>query len=357
MAEWADLENRVEKMNTVVTDVIPVGDDNLDDRLRRLRHVGTLVEQVVREVDREAVRDDWFDGLLSHLSNVVSEVQAFLADGNTGHLDNAANAWPSIVAALSPLAILVHPPSKNRITREANAFRVTVTQLADEVQDRARGVREELDALKARIDQDEVLRSQTAQAFTDRQAEVDGRVNEATARLDQAAEQNRQAFATEQTERGEAAQAETDARQQEWEKHLAEQTGAFQTHLDQMTQIRVRAETEAGEQKKRLGQLLEQATKVYHTIGTVALAGGYSEEAVEQKKIADRWRLGAICALAGAVAVAAAAFLTSQSADLFNWKRFLAKLAVAGTLGAIAGYAGAKLPITATARSRPNGLN
>jgi hypothetical protein len=266
MAEWADLEQRIEEMNTLVTKVIPVGDENLDGRLRRLRHVGTLVEQVVGEVDREAVREDWFDSLLGQMTNVVSEVQAFVANSNTGHLENAANSWPNIVSALSPLAILVHPPSKNRITREANAFHLTVTQVADEVQARAQGVREELDELKARIDEDQVLRSQAAQAFTDRQAEVDGRVNEAAARLDQAVEENRQTFAAEQTERGEAAQAERDARQQEWEKHIAEQTGAFQTHLDQMTQIRARAETEAGEQKKRLDQLLEQATKVYNTI-------------------------------------------------------------------------------------------
>jgi hypothetical protein len=64
----------------------------------------------------------------------------------------------------------------------------------------------------------------------------------------------------------------------------------FETHLDELKQIRSRAEAEAGKQKERLDQLLAQATKVYNTIGGVALAGGYAEEAVEQKKVDDRWR-------------------------------------------------------------------
>jgi hypothetical protein len=116
---------------------------------------------------------------------------------NSGHLDNAANSWPNIVSALSPLAILVHPPSKNRITREANSFRNTVTEVANEVQERAKGVRGELDELKARIDQDEVLRSQAAQAFIDWQSEVDARVNEAAARMNQVLEEHQAGFAAE----------------------------------------------------------------------------------------------------------------------------------------------------------------
>jgi hypothetical protein len=342
MSEWDDLKQRIEEMNKLVIDLMPVEDQSLAERLGRLRHVGTLTEQVVEEVDEAGVRQDWFEGLSGYVTNVVSELESFVADENVGHLENAANSWPNIVSALSPLAILVHPPSKNRITREANAFRQTVTKLADEVQQQAQGVREELDGLTVRIEEDEVLRSQAAQVFTDRQSEVDARVNEAAARLDQALDEHRQAFTAEQTERGEAAQAERDARKQDSEKQIAEQTGAFETHLDQLKQMRSRAEAEAGKQKERLDQLLDQATKVYNTIGGVALAGGYSEEAVEQRKVADRWRWGAIAALAGSVAVAAAAFITSQGDDVFNWQRFLAKLAVAATLGALAGYAGSQ---------------
>jgi hypothetical protein len=65
MSMWDDPKQRIQEMNTLATDVIPVGDENLDARLLLLRHVGTLAEHVVEEVDDAAVRDDWFDGLSS----------------------------------------------------------------------------------------------------------------------------------------------------------------------------------------------------------------------------------------------------------------------------------------------------
>lgn len=356
MATWAeefaadDFEQRVadvrsaidslgDEVRSQIEDTYPGAIDQLQTGLDyTLTVVGLVNPELVAPSARNAVtqRLDEFRNTLTSIAQA----------GDTSPIPTIQNGLDALVVQLGSWPA-TPKGTAGALTKAAATFaRSLEKQLSSVKKDIAKGsieteaANQRLEELKTAIaEAEEGMRASITQARTESSSHLEDlkqSIEAEKARIDGFITQFQQQFGEAQEKRGQQFQEATKA----LEKQIEEFISSTHTAVDELSASMKEQAQDTIQQMKDLGQEAGALVEVITAHGT---SEGYGQEASQQKKIADRWRYGAVvlAIVAGALAVFTVLKATNiQESTAHVVSRVLATVALIGVAGYAANQSG-----------------
>lgn len=319
------------------------------DLVERMRTANGFIGRRLASSDPALVYLPALDGLGQHLQSSVAAAQAYVADGQPGHLVNANN---SVSEALANLARLVAPDAPEEFTALAEAalaYRVSMERALSESQAAVLAGKKDVESLAARV--------------TELAADVSAQRTSATTLISEIQGQ----FSTSQEGRAREFTDQQAARQKEFSDTQSARQGRFDelhasfamklTEQDaEFTKQREAAQLGAREKLAQLDEdfrksaaLILQAIethkvdveKLVGVIGTLGVTSGYQKAANSAKNATMFWQGLTLTGFAIVIAFAYKAFLPAIEGE-FSWEKFAGRVALTIAVGVFAAYAAAQ---------------
>lgn len=319
------------------------------DLVERMRTANAFSGRRLASSDPALVYQPALDGLGQHLQSSVAEVQAYLADGQPGHLVNANN---SVSEALANLARLVAPDAPEELTalaEAASAYRVSMERALSESQVAVLAGKKDVESLAARV----------AELTTD----VAAQRMSATTLISEIQGQ----FSTSQEGRAREFTDQQAARQKDFSDAQAARQGRFdELHASfgvklneqdaEFTKQREAIQLDAREKLAQMDadyrqsaaavlQAIEshklEVEKLVGVIGTLGVTSGYQKAANSAKNSTVFWQGLTLTGFVVVIAFAYKAFLPAIEGD-FSWEKFAGRVVLTIAVGVFAAYAAAQ---------------
>lgn len=274
------------------------------------------VEIVVRQTDSALITESALNSLVAQAEQVPGDPAAAVANARA-YADNL----------LQPASVL--PPSRDRDVEQA---------VKDAAANFQRSATHRLKALSSEVDR---YKKEIDVQMGNVRTKVDEGLSEATTRTDsQAADFTGKlaAFETTLTKQRQAVSQALERQSDAFSQTQEERAETFQSDLKKARdEIAAMLKASRGEVDARIAEIRrmeEEASGLVHSTGLGLTAERYGEEAVEQRKVADRYRWMTVLLALGAVAVAIYAIVDRVD----DPSAVAAKLGVSLVLGAVAAY-------------------
>jgi chemotaxis protein histidine kinase CheA len=340
------------------------------DALERVTAILGLLNARLSQVDPLTVPPGPFDGINKQATNARAELDAFVSDGDVGHVSNANARADAILANLAALPPQPSTPADaeavcaaftNYRARLEEHLRTT-DAVASAANSRAQEVETKLQTLVA---ESESTRQQIAAASTEQQTKFaeaqEARTREFTAAQAQrqdkantvAAEQQAQFTAAQEARSKEStdAQAERASRfstlVEEYGKKLAEQNALFTAdresavkgYQEELKGLREEFAVSGREILEAINKHKSDVEKLVGVIGNLGVTSGYLTAANHARKALYAWQLLTVLSLAALVWVAYSIATTNIDNDAQFYRALAGRVFVSITLGVFAGYA------------------
>jgi len=275
------------------------------------------------------------DSIASTLQSATSELQAFVANGNSGNVANANTHADAALAYLAQLPVPGTPQELAALKDAAVAYRTTLEEQIGIASGLSSQLRVDADALKARI------------------AELANDVAGERQRLSQIGSEFQSQFSAAQESRNREYTDAQASRQEkfgdliaDYTKRLTEQEAdlirqkdlALQQHEQEVAKLR----SEFAEAAERL--LLDirdhktQVEKLVGVIGNLGVTSGYLKTANYARVSVWVWQAITVLAMGGLITVAYKAFIPIVQGS-FTWEGFAGRVFLSLTVGVLAAYA------------------
>jgi len=303
--------------------------------LNRIKTVVSFTGKRLSAADSVLIQPGTLDNLAAALQAATTEVQAFVANGNEGHI---ANANTSIDNALPHLAQIIVPVSSREtagLREAADAYRTTLESNLLKAQEALAAYQADLAILRER------LTALTSEVSAERQ------------RLSSLASEHQSQFSGAQEARSkDYLEAQTSRQDKfttliaDYTQKLTDQTTEFgrqrehlvQAQKDELAVMTVTYKDAAAKQLTEIQEHREQVEKLVGVIGNLGVTSGYQKAANEARVTARVWQGIALASLVAIIVVAYKAFLPLIQ-GAFTWESFAGRVFVSLTVGVMAGYA------------------
>jgi len=316
-----------------------VGRDGLDsevvDGLERLRAVLTLVGKRLAAADPATTHPAPLDGIAVALQGATTEVQAFVANGNAGHVANANTHGDAALAHLAQVAVPMTAKELAGLKDAAVAYRSTLEGQLRKATAASAGFSTEADALKSKL------------------AGLSNEITSERQRLSELSSGFQAQFSAAQETRNRDYTEAQGARQEKFGTLIADFTQKLTEQNAEFTQQKDAAHLlyveDARDLKKRYGDaakgVLEQieghrrdVEKVVGVIGDLGVTSGYVKTANYARKALWLWQGVAVLAMGGVIFAAYKLFIP-QVLGAFSWEAFVGRVILSLTVGVLAAYA------------------
>ncbi len=270
----------------------------------------------------------------SHVQNVVSEVSSFQSNRNRAHLSNANTQLDSLLVYAAQLGLASSPSTPDVAT--------AVENIRSQAENTLKGLLEQARTLGSQLSRLQEASNTTNVEVTAQKGRLDAAIAEYQTQFS-AAEASRQQQATEalKTHTQRLDQALTDA-----QKRLQESTQDIAKRLeaslqDTSTKAAQQRDDLRGAAQALLDDLTEMRTKaetLLHVIGSAGMAGEYQKVANSARRATTVWQVFAASAMIGLVTFAILTYLATQQTEI-HWGGVAARAFVTLTFGVIAAYA------------------
>jgi hypothetical protein len=357
---WTDLND----LDQILIDAEPLLDGADPDIASTHASLVALVKhiQMVLNSINPILASETLLGTISGSINAVhNAVDTAIQQEDAALLTRAWSLADPVFSNLSYLPVVTSRPDMEGITEAIGQFHQHLVELHEGVQQQAKTLGEEIEALEER--RIEIATDITSQkealttAISDFEAQMATAISEFQEQI--AAEQTNQeaayteAFAAAQskldaaTEKGEEFYKQDEDRHQEQIKRFDTEFEALKSGID--TAAREAADANAAQAAALISDLqqhLESAKELVGMIGEVTMTGHYQRNAAEQKKEADRRRYATVAAIIAAVASPAILlwYGLSHRADR-DWIDYASRIGVTVALVGLASYLGAQARI------------
>lgn len=317
------------------------------ESLHRIRTSASFISSVLSRIDALLAPLKVLDGISGNLEQVRSAVSTYVDDGNEAHLTGAHAALDAALQLSQAVPAVESAADVNRLRDSISDYRRSAGQ-------HVRYLQEEVDALRQKLSelQEEATaaEAETGTRVSSLKSEADAQleayrteIGQQKARLDQAIQnfveqssQSRDKHSNQVTEvvttgREEIAEVVTDA-QTKLSKHVSDLRAESTKTMDDMV-------GEARAVIEELASSQENAAEIVGIIARTGMAGGYQQQADEERRQADLWRWIAVAGMAAIVALAVW-MVFSVATDSADTTALLTKSFTTLTLGILAGYAG-----------------
>ena len=308
------------------------------DGLERVRAVLAFVGKRLATADPFTTHPAPLDGLATAFQNAAAEVQAFVADGNAGHITNANTQADTALQYLAQIAVPGTPEELAGLKDAATAYRATLEKQLDHASTIAAEVESDAASLKASI-------SDLASQITAEKQRLSQLISDFQGQFSVAQEARSRDF----TENQAARQEKYTALLAEYGQRLMEQTADF-THKKEL--VLKQSQADVDELKERYSASAEsllkeieghraRVEKLVGVIGNLGVTSGYLKTANHARRTVWVWQTITVLAMAGLIAVAYKAFIPVVQGG-FSWPGFAGKALLTLTVGVLAAYAGSQ---------------
>lgn len=344
MSQWTDridqhvIFSELEGLDDLLIATREQAHQNADafDAWDRVQHIATRSRHLLGRVDAMLVHPPFLDNMANCLRKVRNELDAYLANGNVGHLSNAnAHLDNCFTTHLGQLPVIVDQPDIEDLREAASNYRRSIGQLVRNMESEIGGINQTAIATRARLE------------------ELNQEISNQKQRLDNAISTFQQQFSNaEENRRAEFTQAERD-RSVEFDSTQIKRNEEYESEKETMGSLFLEIADTAKETfdtlnvqtKATIAELIEaiekQKSKAEDLVGIIAMtgmAGGFQRVANEERKAATFWRWIAVGSMVGLIVFAMVTFGLTFS-ETFNPGHFTSRVLVTITFAFLAGYA------------------
>jgi hypothetical protein len=321
MSRWQELydQHAIHATLRELLEIVKGDVDNIDDaefsERRRFRKIISSLQNILSIIDPEVVPFNQLDGLNNSLrhQSLFHEVVNFSNNNNLGHLINANDHLSSQETLLTPFGYIAsdHEKSGTIVDLEVlvDAFSKKVVKRRQEIEKGFSGLFTKTDDLENKLlevsDNAETRRKETdaqmsqwQQQFSESQEERRKEYGEQISKIDDQLSSWRADFSTDQDTRT--------VEHNKWKDGVKKNTGSDVSEMIRKTQSMLDSHQEAYEEQiKRVIEDSDAKHKaildLYQLAAGDSVAGGYLQNADQERKAANRWRLTSVGFIFGTV--------------------------------------------------------
>jgi len=305
------------------------------DGLERLRAVLAFVGKRLAAADPATTQPSPLDSISAALQAAINEVQAFVANGSPGHIDNANAQGDTALTNLAQVNVPTTPKELAGVKDAASDYRSTLEAHLRKANETIVGFGRDADGLKARL------------------AELTNEISTERQKLSQLTTEFQAQFSTAQEARSRDYTDAQGARQEKFGVLMADFTERLTTQNADFSQKKELAFKQYEEDVKLLKKnyadsaqaMLDQidahrkdVEKLVGVIGNLGVTSGYQKTANYARRAAWFWQAVTVVALGGVIIVAYSAFIPLVQGT-FTWESFAGRVFVSLTVGVLAAYA------------------
>jgi len=304
------------------------------DGLERLRSVLTYCGKRLAANDPFLIHMPPIDGLAKNVERSIAEVNAYITDGNVGHIDNANAHADSI---LSNLAQLTAPFTQDDITiisESVSSYRKTLEQFLRDASKWRHDQQGEVDALRKKIEE-------VATELVSARERVSALTSEFQSQFSGSQEGRGREFTDAQAVRQEKFgeliadyNEKLTAQNAEFDRQIESATKNYE---EELLKLKNQYEQSANAILDQINVHKAEVEKLVGVIGNLGVTSGYLKTANHARLTLWFWQLITVMALCGVIFVAYAAFIPLVQGG-FTWEGFAARVFVSITVGVLAAY-------------------
>lgn len=296
MSRW---ENQFQnhQIHSIINELIDLlniaqNDVNADEEVekRRLVKVINYHKDVLQQVDPEVLPYNILDGLNNTLrhENVINQVRSYSSNRNISHLNTANNYINNNLSGLSQLLAFAKKTSSEKPIR---GLEKAVDDFCKTIDSKKESLKDEMKKILESGLKQETRLNELATSIDNKKKETDNLISSWQQQFSDAQNQRNESFAKDQNSRSSSYDL--------WSKNTSAEATKFIQDL--IAESRGNLDTEQTVFKKRISDYIDDANKKHKSIcelyGLAAddsVAGGYQQNATDEKKQANFWRWGTI---------------------------------------------------------------
>lgn len=305
------------------------------DALERIRAVLALTGKRLAAADPFTTHPAPLDGISSALQSVLAEVQAFIADGNAGHITNANSHADSALAHLSQVSVPFTPEELQGLKDAAGTYRASLEAHLQRASASAEALRSETEGLRNKLSE------LVSEIVAERQ------------RLSQVTSDHQSQFSTAQEARSrEFAEAQTSRQDKfaavisDYNRRLTEQNADFtrqkeaamRQYQEDVAALKKDYSDSANNILAAMDEQRRKVEKLVGVIGNLGVTSGYLKTANQARITMWVWQGITILAMGGLIVVAYKAFIPIVQGG-FTWEGLAGRVFLSLTVGVLAAYA------------------
>lgn len=361
MSQWTDRIEASGVLQSLVELVAVLSEahecEDLDtadvEALDRLQSVCRYLKKLLDKADPHLIVQGPLDQMVQQLQACLTNVQHFMGNGNTSHLQNANNVADRLLNLAAQFPSIPPEDGLEGLRESVTGFRRSASQLMRHLEGEVQGFDSKLEA-----------RGQKLQELATQIEEQRGQISRTTSEFQQQfsqAQQDRMNQADEARQRREQEFRQfLGEREKELEAALRENTEAVQSTVEAILETQkefseVRKEAMGGFQEEAksifastragadslvadINKSKEQAERLLAVIGEVGATSGYQKAADRAWKVGWFWHGVTVLSLIGIFVLAWGAFLPLVTGE-YSWASFAGRVFVTLTAAALAAYA------------------
>lgn len=337
------------------------------DHIARTRAILAFVGKRLASVDPALVNTTALDSLSSVFQKVQSEVQAFVSNGQPGHLNNASTNALAALAALGSIPAPSAPDDLTSLSEAASSYRADVQRSVDQgkrvvadlvaqasqLEQRLEALAGEVTAERARLTsltsefqgQFSAAQENRSKEFVETQARLVALTSELQGQFSTAQESRSREFTEAQTARA----ARFSELHTSYTQKLAEQDAAFSQQRTEVVrqieqnlgELRTGFRTDAAATLEQIEQHKLDVEKLVGVIGNLGVTSGYLKAADHAKRLTWLWQALTVFGLGLVITFAFFAFLPAIQSE-FSWEKFAGRVVLTLAVGVFAAYSSAQ---------------
>ncbi len=319
------------------------------DLVERIRAVHAFADRRLAAIDPSLVYQPALDAVSGHLQGVLSETQAFVSDGQAGHLTTASNSASEVLSHVARLLAPGTPDEITALSEAAESYRSGMEQALESSRQAAQQLRSETETLSQRV------------------VELTADVAAERTKLTSLSSEFQSQFSSTQESRAAQFTDQQSVRQRDFGEAQTARQGRFDELLSDYSKRLNERETESARQREALGKRADDwmaaidaeyresakavldevdahkrdVEKLVGVIGNLGVTSGYQKAANYARIATVVWQIGTVLALGGLAVFAYHAFVPLTTGQ-FTWEGFAGRVFMSLSVGVIAAYAGSQ---------------
>jgi hypothetical protein len=303
--------------------------------LERIRAVLAFTGKRLAGADPAITHPAPLDAIAIAFQNALAEVQAFIANGNPGHVTNANSHADSALANTNQVSVPFTPDELAQLKDATVSYRKTLEGQLQKAKTASDTLRSETDALRNKLSEltNEIAaeRQRLSQLASDHQAQFSAAQEARSREFSEAQTARQNNFATiiaDYTQRLTDQNADF-TRQKET---------AVRQYQDDISALKEKYARSAQDILNQVDDQRRQVEKLVGVIGNLGVTSGYLKTANNARKTMIVWQAITVISMAGLIIVAYKAFLPLVQGT-FTWEGLAGRIFLSLTVGVLAAYA------------------
>lgn len=317
----------------------------------RFESFKNLIRKRLNSTDTLLFSQNILNQLNAQFPNMISEINQFVSNKNTGHLRNANNYIEKVLPYLSQI-IQISNDDLDGLRESILTVRKSVGQHSRYIQEEYEKLSKEKESMNNKLDELSNGIDVQKSRIDDVISQAQNQISSFQQHFSEAQEKRLEGFAIEEQNRTDRFSNVENKRQNTFENSFVEMIETHNTQIkknEEKFQILLKNVTDDFQQlkhetlqditnlNKELSNHREHVERIIGVIANTGMVGGYQRIANDDYKASIVWNGLVVGSMIGLIAFSVYAFIYTAD-ESFNWSIFASRAFVAATFGVLASY-------------------